>query len=72
MKMFMYSLKQDARESYFSILVASIFLLNEFHTCFQKHCKYMFSAEFLFKDCCEQDDFYNTIFDSKNHNDKYS
>ena len=32
----------------------------------------MFSAEFFFKDCCEQADFYNTIFDSKNHEDKYS
>ena len=32
----------------------------------------MFSAEFSFKDCCEQDDFYNTISDSKNHDDKYN
>ena len=32
----------------------------------------MFSAEFFFKDCCEQDDFYNTIYDSKNHDDKFS
>ena len=32
----------------------------------------MFSAEFSFKDCCEQADFYNTIFYSKNHDDKYN
>ena len=72
MKMFMYSLEQDAREWYFSLPTASISSLKEFHTCFQKHCKYMFSAEFSFKDCCEQADFYNTIYDSKNHDDKYN
>ena len=27
---------------------------------------------FFFKDCCEQADFYNTIFDSKNHADEYN
>ena len=32
----------------------------------------MFSVEFFFKDCCEQADFYNTISDSKNHDDKFS
>ena len=30
----------------------------------------MFLAEFFFKDCCEQADFYNTISDSKNHDDE--
>ena len=39
---------------------------------FRKHCKYVFSAEFFFKYCCEQADFYNTISYSKNHDDKYS
>ena len=33
---------------------------------------YVFSTEFLLKDCCEQADFYNTISDSKNHDDKYN
>ena len=33
---------------------------------------YVFSAEFFFKDCCEQADFYNTISYSKNHDDKYN
>ena len=32
----------------------------------------MFSAEFSFKDCCEQADFYNTISDSKSRDDNYS
>ena len=32
----------------------------------------MFLAEFFFKDCCEQADFYNTISNSKNHDDKYN
>ena len=32
----------------------------------------MFSAEFSFKYCCEHTDFYKTIFDSKNHDDKYN
>ena len=72
MNMFMYSLEKDAREWYFSLSVASISSLKEFHTCFQKHCKYVFSTKLFFKDCCEQADFYNTISDSKNHNDKYS
>ena len=65
MKMFMYSLEQDAREWYFSLPAASISSLKEFHTCFQKHCKYVFSAEFFFKDCCEQADVYNTISNLK-------
>ena len=26
----------------------------------------------LFRDCCEQADFYKTVFYSKNHDDKYS
>ena len=68
----MYSLEQDARERYFSLHAASISPLKEFHTCFRKHCKYVFLVEFFFKYCCEQDDFYNTISDSKNHDDKYS
>ena len=72
MKMFMYSLEQDAREWYFSLPATRISSLKEFHTCFQKHCKYMFSAKFFFKDCCEQADFYNTISNSKNHDDKYN
>ena len=32
----------------------------------------MFSSDFFLKDCCEQADFYNTISDSKNHDDKYN
>ena len=49
MKMFMYSLKQDAQEWYFSLPAASISSLKEFHTCFRKHCKYVFSAAFFLK-----------------------
>ena len=72
MKMFMYSLEQDARDWYFSLPAASISSLKEFHTCFRKHCKYMFLAKLFFKYCCEQADFCNTISDSKNHDDKYN
>ena len=32
----------------------------------------MFWAEFSFKYCCEQADFYSKIFYSKNHDDKYN
>ena len=72
MKMFKYSLEQDAREWYFSLPAASISSLKEFHTCFRKHCKYVFSAELFFKDCCEQVNVYNIISDSKNHDDEYN
>ena len=72
MKMFMYSLEQDAQEWYFSLPTTSMSSLKEFHTCFRKHCKYVFLAEFFFKDCCEQATFYNTISDSKDHDDTYS
>ena len=70
--MLMYSLEKDAREWYFPLPATNISSLKEFHTCFWKHCKYVFSAEFFFKDCCEQDGFYSTISDSKNHDDKYN
>ena len=68
----MYSLEQDARDWYFSLPAASISSLKEFHTCFRKHCKYLFSAELFLKDCCEQADVYNTIYDLKNHDDEYN
>ena len=71
MNMFMYSLQQDAWEWYFSLPTASISSLKEFHTCFWKHCKYVFSAELFFKDC-EQANVYNTISYSKNHDDEYN
>ena len=32
----------------------------------------MFLAKIFLEDCCEQADFYNTISDSKNHDDKYN
>lgn len=37
MKMFMYSLDEDAREWYWSLPAASISSLKEFHACYRKH-----------------------------------
>ena len=39
---------------------------------FENIVSLIFSAEFFFKYCCEQADFYNTISGSKNHDDKYN
>jgi hypothetical protein len=54
MKMFMFSLKDDARDWYFSLPAASISTLREFHVAFNFHCKRYYSSEFLFHDCCEE------------------
>jgi hypothetical protein len=54
MKMFMYSLKGDAREWYFSLPASSICSLRDFHVAFNKHCKRYYSADILLEDCCEQ------------------
>jgi hypothetical protein len=54
MKMFMFSLKDDARDWYFSLPAASISTLREFHVAFNLHCKRYYSSEFLFHDCCEE------------------
>jgi hypothetical protein len=44
MKIFMYSLKGDAREWYFSLPASSIFFLRDFCGAFNEHCKrYFFS-----------------------------
>jgi hypothetical protein len=54
MKMFMYSLKGDAREWYFSLPASSICSLRDFHVAFNKHCKRYYSADILLEYCCEQ------------------
>jgi hypothetical protein len=54
MKMFMYLLDGDARQWYRSLLTASISSLRKFHSCFRKHCKFIFLVELLLKDCCEK------------------
>jgi hypothetical protein len=54
MKMCMFSLKDDARDCYFSLPAASISTLREFHAAFNFHCKRYYSSEFLFHDCCEE------------------
>jgi hypothetical protein len=54
MKMFMYSLKGDAREWYFSLPASSICSLRDFHVAFNKHCKRYFPHELLLEDCCEK------------------
>ena len=53
MKMFMFSLKDDARDWYFSLPTASISTLREFHDSFSFQCKSYYSYEFLFHDCCQ-------------------
>jgi len=52
MKMFMFSLKDDARDWYFSLPTASISTLREFHVAFNLNCKRYYSYEFLFHDFC--------------------
>jgi hypothetical protein len=54
MKMFMYSLKGDAREWYFSLPASSIFSLRYFHVAFNEHCKRYFYKELIFEHCCEE------------------
>jgi hypothetical protein len=54
MKMFMFSLKDDARDWYFSLPTASIATLREFHVAFNLHYKRYYSSDFLFHDCCEE------------------
>ena len=54
MKMFMFSLKDDARDWYFSLPAASISTLREFHATFNLHCKRYYSSKFSFHDCCEE------------------
>jgi hypothetical protein len=54
MKMFMFSLKDDPRDWYFSLPAASISTLREFHVAFNLHSKRYYSSEFLFHDCCEE------------------
>ena len=54
MKMFMYSLKGDAREWYFSLYASNIHSLRDFHVAFNKHCKRYFPHELLLEYCCEK------------------
>jgi hypothetical protein len=53
MKMVMFSMKDDARDWYFSLPAASISTLREFHAAFNLNYKRYYSSEFLFHDCCE-------------------
>jgi len=53
MKLFMFSLEQDARLWYKSLPHSSIPSLKCFQTLFDQHCKRIYSAEILFEDCCD-------------------
>ena len=53
MKMFTYSLYDDACQWYFSIPLSSISSLKDFHKAFTEHCKRCYSDEFAFDNCCE-------------------
>jgi hypothetical protein len=53
-KMFLYYLKGDAREWYFSLLASSICSLRYFHVAFNKHYKRYFPHELLLEDCYEK------------------
>jgi hypothetical protein len=53
MKLFMFSLENDARLWYKSLPHSSIPSLKCFHTLFHQHCKRIYSAEILFEDCCD-------------------
>jgi hypothetical protein len=53
MKLFMFSLENDARLWYKSLPHSSIPSLRCFHILFHQHCKRIYSAEILFEDCCD-------------------
>jgi hypothetical protein len=57
MKLFMFSLEQDARLWYKYLPHSSIPSLKCFHTLFHQHCKRIYSAEILFEDCCDTSPF---------------
>jgi hypothetical protein len=54
LKMFMFSLAEDAREWYFSLPPASISSLAKFHACFNRHCRKFYSSKFIYYKCCEE------------------
>jgi hypothetical protein len=54
MKMFMFSLDEDAREWYRSLPPASISSLREFHATFNTQCQKFYSSELIRHSCCEE------------------
>jgi hypothetical protein len=54
MKMFIYSLNGDARKWYWSLAIASISSLKEFHAAFNKYCKRYYSSDTILEECCER------------------
>jgi hypothetical protein len=53
MKLFMFSLENEARLWYKSLPHSSIPSLRFFHTLFHQRCKRIYSTKILFEDCCD-------------------
>jgi hypothetical protein len=56
MKIFMFSLVEDARQWYHSLPPASISSLGEFHATFNRHCQRYYSFELICHNCCKECD----------------
>ena len=54
LKMFMYSLEENARQWYQSLPISSISSIKYFHASFYVYCKRIYSTDLLLEDCCEQ------------------
>jgi hypothetical protein len=64
----LFSLEGIARDWYWSLPIASINSLADFHAAFHLFCKGIFSADFLFPECCHE---FNLLTKDSNNHEEY-